>query len=75
MKDAMANSLRLGLTASFVGISIGLMLGIFAALRPGSMRDTAVNTGAFVGFSIPPYVSAMPAAIKYAAGIPYIWRC
>lgn len=59
MKDAMANSIRLGLTASFVGVSIGLGLGIFAALKPGSMRDTGVNTGAFVAFSIPPYVSAV----------------
>jgi peptide/nickel transport system permease protein len=66
MKDAMANSLRLGLTASFVGISIGLMLGIFAALRPGGLRDTAVNTGAFVAFSVPPYVSAVLFQLLFA---------
>ena len=59
MKDAMANSLRLGLTASILGITIGLTMGIFAALRPGGLRDTAVNTSAFVAFSVPPYVSAM----------------
>ena len=59
LKAAMANSLRLGLAASFVGITFGLGLGIYAALKPGSMRDTTVNTGAFVAFSIPPYVSAV----------------
>jgi peptide/nickel transport system permease protein len=66
LKDAMANSLRLGLTASFFGISIGLLLGVFAALRPGSLRDTAVNTGAFVAFSIPPFVSAVLLQLLFA---------
>lgn len=66
MKDAMANSLRLGLAASFLGISVGLLLGIYAALRPGSLRDTSVNTGAFVAFSIPPYVSAVLLQLLFA---------
>ena len=59
LKDALVNSVRLGLVASFVGISIGLMLGVFAALRPGKLRDTAVNTGALIGFSIQPFISAV----------------
>jgi peptide/nickel transport system permease protein len=66
MKDAMANSLRLGLAASILGITIGLLLGIYAALRPGSLRDTSVNTGAFVAFSIPPYVSAVLLQLLFA---------
>jgi peptide/nickel transport system permease protein len=66
MKDAMANSLRLGLVASVLGITIGLLLGIYAALRPGSMRDTTVNTGAFVAFSVPPYVSAVLLQLLFA---------
>ena len=56
LKDALANTLRLGAAASTVGISVGLLLGIFAALRPGGRRDVTVNTAAFVGISIPPYV-------------------
>ncbi len=59
LKDAMANTVRLGLAATVVGISCGILLGIYVAMRPGSLRDTAVNTGAFVAFSIPPYVSAV----------------
>jgi peptide/nickel transport system permease protein len=66
LKDAMANSLRLGLVASVIGITFGLGLGIFAALRPGSLRDTSVNTGAFVAFSIPPYVSAVLLQLLFA---------
>jgi peptide/nickel transport system permease protein len=66
LKDAMANSLRLGAVATFIGISFGLTLGVFAALRPGSLRDASVNTGAFVAFSIPPYVSAVLLQLLFA---------
>ncbi len=66
MKYAMANSLRLGIAASVLGIFIGVLLGIFAALRPGSLRDSSVNTGAFVAFSIPPYVSAVLLQLLFA---------
>lgn len=66
LKDAMANSLRLGLASTFVGITFGLTLGIYAALRPGSLRDASVNTGAFVAFSIPPYVSAILLQLLFA---------
>lgn len=59
LKDALVNSIRLGLVASFVGISIGLSLGVFAALKPGKLRDSAVNTGALVGFSVQPFISAV----------------
>lgn len=59
LKDALVNSVRLGLIASFVGISVGLSLGVFAALRPGRLRDSAVNTGALIGYSVQPFISAV----------------
>jgi peptide/nickel transport system permease protein len=66
LKDALANTLRLGAAASSVGISMGLLLGVFAALRPGGRRDVTVNTAAFVGISIPPYVSAILLQLLFA---------
>ena len=66
LKDALANTIRLGVAASSVGIVIGLGLGVFAALRPGGRRDVAVNTAAFVGISIPPYVSAILFQLLFA---------
>jgi peptide/nickel transport system permease protein len=66
LKDALANTIRLGTAASVVGIVVGLMLGIFAALRPGGRRDVAVNTAAFVGISVPPYVSAILFQLLFA---------
>ncbi|MEI7882046.1 MAG: ABC transporter permease [Actinomycetota bacterium] len=53
------NTLRLGSLATFFGVVIGLLVGMFAALKPGSRRDVVVNTGAFLGISIPPYITAV----------------
>lgn len=66
LKDAMANTIRLGTLASVVGITIGFLLGIFAALKPGGRRDVAVNTAAFIGISIPPYISAVLLQLLFA---------
>ena len=59
LKEALINTLRLGAVASFFGITVGLALGVFAGLRPGKLRDSAVNTGALIGFSIQPFISAV----------------
>ncbi len=66
LKDAMANTSRLGTFATVVGVSIGLFVGMFAALKPGSRRDVAVNTGAFLGVSIPPYITAVLFQLVFA---------
>ena len=66
LKDAMFNSLRLGGAATLVGITIGLTIGVFVALKPGGLRDTVMNTGAFFGLSIPPYVSAVLLQVLFA---------
>jgi peptide/nickel transport system permease protein len=65
-KEAMMNTLRLGITSSVIGISIGLALGVFVALKPGSLRDSATNSIAFVAVSTPPYVSALLLQLVFA---------
>jgi peptide/nickel transport system permease protein len=66
LKAAMANSLVLGITASFVGITIGLGIGIISALRQYSKFDTMSTGAAFVGISIPPFVSAVLLQVFFA---------
>lgn len=66
LKDALANSLRLGAAATIVGVTIGLGIGVFAALHPGGRRDVTVNTAAFIGISIPPYISAILLQLLFA---------
>jgi len=65
-KYSMFNTLRLSGIATILGVSIGLSLGVFVALRPGSLRDSSVNTAAFVGLSIPPFVSALLLQMLFA---------
>ena len=59
LKDALANTIVLGLFASAIGISVGLGIGILSALKQYSKFDTLATTGAFVGISVPPFVSAI----------------
>jgi peptide/nickel transport system permease protein len=66
IKNALANSLRLGLIASTLGIIIGNALGVFAALRPGGLRDSTINTGALVGLSVPPFISSLLLQLLFA---------
>jgi peptide/nickel transport system permease protein len=66
LKNAMANTITLGLLASGVGIVIGLAIGVLSAMRPRSIFDQASTTGAFVGISIPPYVTAILLQLFFA---------
>jgi peptide/nickel transport system permease protein len=59
LTDAMANTLRLAGIAGCVGIVVGIVFGLFAALKPGSLRDGGINTSALVLLSIPPFISAI----------------
>jgi peptide/nickel transport system permease protein len=66
LKAAIANTLVLGSLATVVGVFIGLSIGIFSAMRPRSLFDQASTTGAFVGISIPSYVSAILLQLFFA---------
>ncbi len=66
LKAAMVNSLVLGITASVVGITIGLGIGILSALRQYSKFDTMSTGAAFVGVSMPPFVSAILLQVFFA---------
>jgi peptide/nickel transport system permease protein len=66
LRAAAVNTIVLGGLASFVGIVIGLGIGIFSAMRPRTFFDQASTTGAFVGISIPPYVSAIVLQLFFA---------
>ena len=43
-----------------------MTFGVFAALKPGSVRDGGVNTSALVMLSIPPFVSAVILQMVFA---------
>jgi peptide/nickel transport system permease protein len=66
MKQALANTAVLGIFASVLGISIGLSIGVLSALKQHSAFDNTASAGAFVGLSIPPYVSAVVLQMIFA---------
>jgi len=66
LKAAMGNSLVLGLSAFVVGITVGMTIGIVSALRQYSKFDTAATGAAFVGISMPPFVSAVLLQVFFA---------
>ena len=59
LKKSLANTVTLGAFATVIGISVGLSVGILSALRQYSKFDTIATTSAFVGISVPPFVSAI----------------
>ena len=52
-------TIRIGLQAMTVGVLIGLLLGIIAALKKNSWVDTAATVFSVLGFSVPSYVFAL----------------
>ncbi len=66
LQDSLANSLRLAGIGAVIGIVVGCIFGVFAALKPGSFRDGGVNTTALVMLSIPPFVSALVLQMVFA---------
>jgi ABC-type dipeptide/oligopeptide/nickel transport system permease component len=51
-------SLKLGLVAMIIGVTVGLTLGVLAAIRQNSVTDYAAMFAAVVGISTPSYVTA-----------------
>lgn len=55
-------TIRIGLQAYVVGVVLGLILGIFAALKHNSMLDTSTTVFAMLGSSVPSHVLALGCA-------------
>lgn len=59
IREALANSLILGLTGVIVSLFIGMGIGIVSALRQYSIFDQAATGGAFFGLSMPNFWLAL----------------
>jgi peptide/nickel transport system permease protein len=66
LKRAFGNTLVLGSLATVVGISVGIAIGVVAALKQYSKFDSVTSVGAFVGLSIPPFISAIVLQLIFA---------
>ncbi len=63
---ALVNTLKLLLTSLALSLLIALPAGIYAALRPYSARDYAINLLAFAGISIPAFWLGLMLIIVFA---------
>jgi peptide/nickel transport system permease protein len=59
IRDALANTLILGVIATVFSLAIGVFIGVYSALRQYSWFDQLSTGGAFVGLSIPNFWFAL----------------
>ena len=59
IKQPLLNTLLLNAFATLFAFSVCLPLGVFCAKKRGSKRDTAVQIGTIVGYSLPTFIVAI----------------
>lgn len=57
--EPMKNTIFINIFATILALGITLPLGIFCAVKKGSKRDTGVQVGTLVGYSIPTFIIAI----------------
>ena len=63
-------TILLNVIATILALSITIPLGIFCAVKKGSKRDTAVQVGTIVGYSIPTFIVAILFIFLFAVVVP-----
>ena len=59
VKEPLRNTLFLNLFATALALAITMPLGIFCAVKKGSKRETAVQIGTIIGYSMPVFIIAI----------------
>ena len=59
LKEPLKNTVFINIFATVLALGITIPLGIFCAVKKGSKRDTAIQVGTIVGYSIPSFIIAI----------------
>lgn len=59
LKEPLQNTVFINIFATILALGITIPLGIFCAVKKGSKRDTAVQVGSIIGYSIPTFIIAI----------------
>ena len=59
LKEPLKNTVFINIFATILALGITIPLGIFCAVKKGSKRDTAVQVGTIIGYSIPSFIIAI----------------
>ena len=59
VKQPLLNTVFLNLFGAVAALAITIPLGVFCAVKKGSKRDTAVQVGTIIGYSMPVFITAI----------------
>lgn len=59
LAEPMRNTVLINIFATILALGITIPLGIFCAVHRGGKRDTAIQAGTIVGYSIPIFITAI----------------
>ena len=57
--EPLQNTVFINIFATLLALGITIPLGIFCAVKKGSKRDTAIQIGSIIGYSVPTFVIAI----------------
>ena len=69
LTEPMKNTVFINIFATIIALAITIPLGIFCAVHRGSKRDTAVQIGTIVGYSIPTFIIAIVFIYVFACAL------
>ncbi|MGJ4943836.1 ABC transporter permease [Bradyrhizobium sp. HKCCYLS1011] len=72
MLTALSRSLLLALCAIVVTLMVGVPLGIVAALQQGRLTDTVTSLVAYLGVSLPEFVTATVLTLVFSDRLPWL---
>ncbi len=59
LAEPMRNTMLINIFATVLALGITIPLGIFCATHRGSKRDTIIQTGTIIGYSVPTFIMAI----------------
>lgn len=70
IKEPMKTTIFINIFATILALGITIPLGIFCAVKKGSKRDTLVQVGSIIGYSMPTFIVAILFIFLFAIIIP-----
>lgn len=70
IKEPMKTTVWINIIATFLALGITIPLGIFCAVKKGSKRDTAIQVGSIIGYSLPTFIIAILFIFLFAILLP-----
>ncbi len=70
VREPMKTTIFINIIATVIALAVTIPLGIFCAVKKGSKRDTAIQVGSIIGYSMPTFIVAILFIFLFAILIP-----